>query len=290
MPGKQSKMLVLGGSGFVGRVLVSRFKCPGTSFSGKEGYLRCDATDFLSLAHVLEETNPDVVVNCVGLANVDLAETNPELARKLNLLSVRNIVEMQKKLHFKLVHISTDYVFDGEEGHRAETDKENPINAYGKTKLEGEHEISDKEDSLILRISTPYGDGKGSVKKQFFEHIVENVSKGNTVKAVSDQIVTPTYLPDLARAMKTLLDNERTGVFHISSLDTLSRFEFAQEVARAAGLNEELVEPVPMRSLEGWIAKRPRDTSLDVSLSMKSGVKYTRIRDALGELMSRKKM
>lgn len=271
----------------MGRVLVSRFKCPGTSFSGKEGYLRCDATDFLSLAHVLEETNPDVVVNCVGLANVDLAETNPELARKLNLLSVRNIVEMQKKLHFKLVHISTDYVFDGEEGHRAETDKENPINAYGKTKLEGEHEISDKEDSLILRISTPYGGGKGNVKKQFYEHIVENVSEGYTVKAVSDQIVTSTYLPDLASATKTLLENERTGIFQVSSLDSLSRYEFAREVARAAGLNEELVEPVPMRSLKDWIAKRPRDTSLDVSLSMKSGVKYTRIKDALGELMSR---
>ena len=279
-------MLVLGGSGFVGKVLVSRFECLGTSFSGKEGYLRCDATDSQSLASVLEETHPEVVVNCVGLANVDVAETNPELARKLNVLSVRNVVQMQKKLHFKLVHISTDYVFDGEESQRTETDQENPINVYGKTKLEGEHEISDKGNSLILRISTPYGDSKGSVKKQFYEHIIENVSKGETVKAVSDQIVTSTYLPDLASAMKTLLDNERTGVFHVSSLDTLSRYEFAQEVARVAGLNEKLVEPVLMRSLEGWIAKRPRDTSLDVRRSMKFGVKYTRIEDALGELVS----
>ena len=279
------KLLVLGGSGFVGGTIVSYFNCPGTSFRQREGFLQCDARHIESLGRVVEKIEPGVVINCVGLANVDTAEKEPELARELNVGPVANLVHLQQQMNFTLVHISTDYVFSGELGMRRETDSTGPVNVYGRTKLDGEKEALLGQRSIILRISTPFGRGTGPAKKQFFEYVIGKLSEGEVVKAVEDQIVTSTYLPDLASAIDMLLNRDAEGIFHITSLDAVSRYEFAKKVATLKGLDAGLIEPVKMKDISGWLARRPRDTSLDVSLSRKYGVQYTPLGEALRNLL-----
>jgi dTDP-4-dehydrorhamnose reductase len=278
--------LVFGGSGFVGSELVSHFHCPGTSFSGREGFVRCDAADRKGVERILDNLRPRFVINSVGLADVDMAETNPGLAARLNEETVKNIVALKKDFRFKFLHISTDYVFDGVKGNYVETDRTNPINVYGITKLAGEQSALEDSDSIIIRISTPFGTGQGSTKKQFFRFVYERLKEGREVNAVSDQFVTSTYLPDLANAAESLFEKDASGIFHVGGPDRLSRYEFACQVAQTACFDSDLVKPVLSGDMRQWKARRPRDTSLSAEKSIAFGIKYTRTADALKELIS----
>jgi dTDP-4-dehydrorhamnose reductase len=280
-----SDYLVLGGSGFVGSHLVGHLSCPGTSFSGQEGFIRCDATDRRSLESVVERLRPRVVINSAGLADVDLAEDNPALASRLNEETVANIVRLKRSYKFKLLHISTDYVFDGTKGNYIESDRTNPINVYGRTKLAGEQRALEDRESIVVRISTPFGSGLGRTKKQFFRFVYERLREGGEVRAVGDQFVTSTYLPDLARAAERLCGMDASGIFHAASPDRMSRYEFALAVAEIAGFERNLVKPVASAEMKQWKAQRPRDTSLSVEKSISAGVKFTPTRHALRELI-----
>ncbi len=281
-----SDYLVLGGSGFVGSELVGHFSCPGTSFSGREGFIRCDTTDTKDIRKVLDGLRPGFVINSVGLADVDMAETNPGLAALLNEETVKNIMALKKTFKFKFLHISTDYVFDGTKGNYSENDRTNPVNVYGITKLAGEQRALEDSDSIIARISTPFGRGQGSTKKQFFRFVYERLKEGKEVNAVNDQFVTSTYLPDLANAADRLFERDASGIFHIGGPDRLSRYEFAREVAETAGFDGDLVKPISSEEMKQWKARRPRDTSLSLEKSLAFGLKYTRTADALKELIS----
>lgn len=277
--------LVLGGSGFVGRELMSYFDCPGTSTTGDGGFIRCDATDVANLKTVIEKQRPGTVINCVGLADVDRAESEPELATQLNEITVKNIVSLTRSFRFRLVHISTDYVFDGSAGNYTEEDSACPINVYGRTKLAGERAALSDSGALIARISTPFGDGRGSGKKQFFRFVLDTLSEGKEVRAVGDQFVTSTYLPDLANALERLCRQDCSGIYHITCQNRMSRYEFARSIAETAGLDNTLVTEASMNDMR-WKAARPRDTSLSVQKSLSRGVKFRATVDALRELIS----
>ncbi|MBX8632491.1 MAG: SDR family oxidoreductase [Thermoplasmata archaeon] len=280
------EMVVLGGSGFVGGEISEFFSCPATSASGKEGFVKCDATDVSDLRRVLERFRPKVVVNCIGLADVDRAETDRDLARRLNTDSVYNIVSLQNELGFRLVHISTDYVFDGSRGNYSEADEPSPVNVYGSTKLEGEKAALANPLNLILRISSPFGRERGTTKMQFFRFVYNSLRQGRTVSALRDQIVTATYLPDLSRAIRRLVQSEGAGVFHVTSTEALSRFDFAMMVARLSGLDASLVVPATVGDMKQWKARRPLNTSLSVSKSISAGVSYTKPELAVRELLN----
>ncbi len=280
----KERILILGGSGFVGRELTNYFDSPGTSLSGKEGFIRCDTTNLFSLEKTIESVRPEIIVNCVGLADVDRAETDLALANELNIQTVANITEMQKRYGFRLVHISTDYVFDGIKGNYAENDETHPINNYGLTKLAGEYVASRDPVNLVVRISTPYGKERGGTKKQFFRYVVESLKERKQVRALCDQFVTSTYLTDLARALDELCEKGCTGIYHITGEERLSRYEFACMIAEAADLDRALIVKASVTEMTAWKAKRPLDTSLLVSKSKVEGVKYTSPRQALKEL------
>lgn len=279
------RALVLGGSGFVGRELVSYLGCPGTASVEREGFLAVDATRIEPLRSRLQEVRPEVVVNCVGLADVDRAEREPALADSLNRLVVENLVEAQRSQPFRLVLISTDYVFDGEQGGYRESAPVRPINEYGRSKLAGERAGLRSASTLVLRISSPFGQGFGARKPQFFRYVADSLRSGKPVRALTDQRVTATYLPDLGRAIRTLLDLDVRGVVHIGSADPLTRFEFARAVARAVGVDPGLVNPGLRTDMTQWTAPRPADTSLDVGLSLRHGVTYTPVAQALQEVL-----
>jgi dTDP-4-dehydrorhamnose reductase len=280
------RTLVLGGSGFVGRGLTQSLGCPATSLSDREGFITVDATRAEDLRSVLTAFVPETLINCVGLADVDRAERDPTLADSLNRQVVENLARIQGELGFRLIHISTDYVFDGAKGGYREADSVHPINEYGRSKLHGEEAALRSTGSLVLRISSPYGPGFGARKPQFFRYVTDTLRSGKPVKALTDQRVTATYLPDLARAVVTLGGAGITGVVHVTSEEPLTRFEFAKRVAKVTGADASLVQPGLRSDMLQWVAPRPNDTSLDVTLSKSYGVTYHTVNAALNELLA----
>jgi dTDP-4-dehydrorhamnose reductase len=277
--------LVLGGTGFVGRELVDTLHARGASLSGKDGSLQCDASDPTSLAALLDRERPRIVVNCVGLADVDKAENDEALAVLLNETVVRNLATQYGRRPFRLVHISTDYVFDGSKGNYREEDPTNPVNVYGRTKLKGEETAQRILGALILRISSPYGMGFGARKVQFFRYVVDSLRAGKRARALTDQRITPTYLPDLAQAVERLTGAGASGIFHIGASHPWTRYAFALEVARVAGQDPALVDAARSSEMTNWVAKRPLDTSLNVDKSIRAGVRYTPVPEALSRLL-----
>jgi len=278
------RIVVLGGSGFVGQEVVAELGGPATALRARESYIGLDARDFNDLRVKLGLWTPEVVVNCVGLADVDRAEIEPGEADSLNRGVVENLVRLQTDMAFRLVHISTDYVFDGVQGGYTEQDAPRPINEYGRSKLRGEEAALRSQDSLVIRISSPYGAGFGARKPQFFRYVMESLRSGKSVRALTDQRVTATYLPDLARAIVTLIERSARGLVHVGSEEPLTRFEFAQKIAGVVNANPGLVHSGLRSDMTQWKAPRPGDTSLDVSRSKTLGVSYTPVEVALTRL------
>ena len=278
--------VILGGSGFVGRDLMDHFSCPGTSNSNREGFETVDATRLADLRPTLERLHPKVLINCVGLADVDRAEREPALAESLNHQVVENLAQLQRERPFRLVHISTDYVFDGFRGMYRESDPTGPVNEYGRSKLRGEEVALRVPTSLVVRISSPYGRGFGARKPQFFRYVTDSLREGKEVRALTDQRVTATFLPDLARAIERLVDRGAVGIVHVGSREPMTRFDFARKVATVVRADANLIRPGRLADMTQWAAKRPSDTTLDVRLSERLGVTYTPTEDALRELLS----
>jgi dTDP-4-dehydrorhamnose reductase len=278
--------VVLGGSGFVGREITDHLGCPATSMTGRDGLARVDATNLEELRRLLRNLAPSILINCVGLADVDRAEREPGVADALNRQVVANLAELQPELGFRLVHISTDYVFDGNKGSYREGDLTHPINEYGRSKLRGEEAALRSAGALVVRISSPFGRGFGARKPQFFRYVTDSLRSGKPVKALTDQRVTATFLPDLARAIETLTGRSVSGVVHVGSAEPLTRFEFAQTVARTLEVDPKLVIPGLRSEMTQWTAARPNDTSLNVESSQRYGVTYTPVGAALSMLLS----
>jgi dTDP-4-dehydrorhamnose reductase len=280
------RTVVLGGSGFVGGEIVRYFGCPATSYGHREGFERVDATRPEELRAFLLRLKPELLINCVGLADVDRAEREPHLADLLNHRVVENLVRLQAEVPFRLVHISTDGVFDGSRGMYREEDSVGPINEYGRSKLRGEQALAGTQAALILRISSPFGRSFEARKTQFFRYVVETLRAGKPVRAVTDQRVTATFLSDLAVAIETLTRRFVEGVVHIGSEEPLTRFEFAQKIAKVVDADSRLVTKAYRSDMTQWIAPRPADTSLAVAKSRQLGVTYTPVERALRTLLA----
>jgi dTDP-4-dehydrorhamnose reductase len=275
------RSIVLGASGFVGGALMRGLQSDGTSTAGGKGLLKLEARSESGVADLLERLAPDLVINCIGLADVDRAERDPALAGELNVQVVRSIARARRQTPFRLFQISTDYVFDGSRGGYAEGDEPHPVNEYGRSKLRGEVVALSLPDALVLRISAPFGEGFGERKPQFFRYVAETLRSGRPVTALEDQRVTATFLPDLVSAVPALYEQGLQGIVHLGSEDPLSRFEFARRVARTIGADESLVRTGMRDDMKQWVAPRPGDTTLDVHKSTGLGVRYTSVDLAL---------
>lgn len=199
-----------------------------------------DLTKLDALANLIREIKPNVVVNASAYTAVDRAESEPDLARTVNAIAPGVMAEEARKLNAALIHISTDYVFDGTKGAPyVEGDGTNPLNAYGQTKLEGESAISQVGGGhVILRTSWVYslrGDG-------FVAKILAWSRKQETLKVVSDQVGSPTWARMLAETISAMLARslpdpqnyflERQGIYHLGGSGSVSRFDFAKTILR----------------------------------------------------------
>jgi dTDP-4-dehydrorhamnose reductase len=255
------KTLVIGGSGFVGYYIKKYFDCQGTSLTGKEGCQKLDITSERDIGEFIGKNRPELIINSAAMANVELCEKESNKSMLVNGQAVEWLARSAQENNAKFVQISTDYVFDGEKGDYNELDKPNPINQYGKSKLVGE-ENALRHDAIVLRIEMPYGINFAKNKNTFFESALNNLSNDKEVNAAIDQIISPTYVEDVPKAIETLITNSRTGVFHLASKEKLSRYDFVTQIARTFELNADLIKKVSLDDFK-FDAKRPKKTSLN---------------------------
>lgn len=217
------------------------------------------------LARVLKEVKPDVIVHAAALTDVDLCEKQRELAMAINYEATRAVVHTAKELDAFVIYMSTDYVFDGERGMYGETDRPNPVNFYGLTKLRGEEVVKEQlTDYLIVRTSVIYGSTPASGKVNFALWILDKLEKRQPVPVLTDQYVSPTLNTNLAELILDAVNSRTTGILHLAGASRVSRYEFAASLCDEWGLDNSLLVKASIREMK-WAARRPRDSSLDVS-------------------------
>ena len=258
----KENILVIGSTGFIGSFLRRELQADGASASGSSDSTVLDITDSDSLRRIFEKGNYHTVINCAGMTGVDACERDPLAAFRANALSAGNLSEAAERYSFRLIHISTDYVFDGRKGNYSEADRPSPVNVYGQTKLYGEKMI-DLNNSIILRVSTPFGENVSGRKMTFIEFVLQKLMSGQPVDAAIDQITNPSFLPDILEFIKVAIDEDITGLYHLGVVESVSRYSFCMDVARVYGLDQDLVRPVSIDDL-GMIAKRPKNTSFNL--------------------------
>jgi len=226
--------------------------------------IKLDITDGTALKQIFDKTKPDVVVHSAALTDVDKCEEEKDLAWKINVEGTSNIAELCHEHNCFLVYVSTDYVFNGEKGNYTETEQTAPINNYGLTKLKGEEEIKQsKAEYCIARTSVIYGSIPAAGKVNFALWLIEKLRKKEETKTVTDQWNSPTLNTNLAEMILEIVEKRITGTFHLAGATRLSRYEFAQNIAETFNLNENLLRPTSSEKMS-WIAKRPKDTSLNI--------------------------
>ena len=213
-------------------------------------YRQLDVADKVSVRKLVDEIEPDVIVNTAAMTNVDQCETEREQAWKSNVVSVENLVHSAKLVGARLVHLSTDYIFDGKNGPYDESDRPNPISYYGRTKLAAENILRTSEiPHTIVRTMVLYGMGY-RVKLNFALWVLKSLSEGTHIRVVDDQVSSPTLVDDLAYALSKIIELGRTGVYHISGPDLISRFEFAKTLASVFGFDGKLITPEKTRDMK----------------------------------------
>jgi dTDP-4-dehydrorhamnose reductase len=223
-------------------------------------YTQLDISNRSDVKSLVTSYRPDVILNAAAMTNVDACEREREQAWKMNVTAVENLVEVSRRIGSKLVHVSTDYVFDGKFGNYTETDRVNPVNYYGKTKLAGENIIvASGIDFAILRTIVVYGTGV-NVRNNFALWVINNLNDEIPIRCADDQISNPTYVADLALAMKVCADTDAAGIYHIAGSEALSRYEFAVKTASVFGFDASLINKVHSSELQ-QLAQRPLRTS-----------------------------
>ena len=227
--------------------------------------------DLISLNTInsfLNITNPTVIVNCAAYTNVDKAEIECKLANIINHKAVDVISKWTRNNFKKLIHISTDYVFDGLSNiPLSENSKTKPVNEYGSSKLKGEIAcLKNDPNSIVIRTSWLYS----SFGKNFVKTMIDLLKKNNSVKVVNDQIGSPTYAYDLAKVIVEIIMNSKneSGLFHYSNEGETSWFEFARSIKELYNLDCKIIG-VSSKEFK-TLAKRPK-----YSLLNKSKIKTT---------------
>jgi dTDP-4-dehydrorhamnose reductase len=246
------RTLVTGAGGQVGQAVVAAL---GSREIVALTHAELDLADRDVVDRVLAETTPDAVINCGALTDVDRCEHDVDSAFAANALAVRNLATAAARCEAHVVHISTDYVFDG----RARTPYDEwapvaPLSEYGRSKLAGEYELARHATSwTVVRTAWVFGRRGGD----FVSWVIDAVSRGETPPVVDDQTSSPTYAPDLAATLVALAAGRRPGIFHVTNAGTATRRDLATEALRARGLDPGSIKPVSFADLDRPAARPP---------------------------------
>jgi dTDP-4-dehydrorhamnose reductase len=291
------RVLVTGSKGLLGNKIVDVFKreseyellaCDLTS--EHEGSVKLDITDRQGVMELVGSFKPSIIINAAAYTNVDKAEEERELAYKVNATAVGYLADAANIFEAKLIHISTDYVFDGEEGNYSEESLPSPINYYGKTKLAGENLVKSKlRNFAIIRTQVLYGYAP-NVKKNFVLWVIDKLTNGESIRVVDDQIGNPTLADELAFAILKVCQRNVSGTYHVSGYEAISRYDFARRVAYVFDLDFNLVNPIKSDELK-QAARRPKNSSfICLKAQTELGINMPSVVDSLSLMKQQMKL
>jgi len=236
--------------------------------------LKTDLTDLAEVDFVIKETKPDWVINCAALADLEACEENPELARILNIDLPGELAKSCKTHGAKLVHISTDAVFDGTKNdYYTEDDTPNPLGIYAKTKFEGERAVlSENKDAIVARANF-YGWSLGG-KRSLAEFFFNNLTNNKSMSGFTDVMFCPMLVNDTARILVKMLERGLSGLYHLVGPQAMSKYQFGVELARKFSLRESEISPKSIisstltarRSNNLWLFTHKLSTDLGQSM------------------------
>lgn len=292
------RILICGSNGLLGQRL-SLLLCNNTAYevlnTSRErsfvfdnrlyDYTQLDITHKGDVKSLVSSFQPSVIINAAAATNVDWCETHREEAWNVNVVGVEYLVEASRKVGARLIHISTDYVFDGKNGPYAEDAKPNPISYYGKAKLASENAMrTGGIPHAIVRTIVLYGKGI-EVKNNFPLWVISSLRSGQRIRCVDDQISNPTHVSDLAQAILKIFELDRAGLYHVCGRETISRYDFALKVAEVFGLDgslidriktSQLAQPAPRPMVTGFVTLKA-ETDLGLKLmDVKEGLTLLR--------------
>jgi len=251
------KIFLVGNRGMLGSDLINELQKTKHKISSSNS----DEIDITKKQDMkkIKSKKPEILINCSAYTNVEKAEDKKEKAYAVNTEGVKNLVNICKEQNIPLIHISTDYVFNGKKGNYDENDIKNPLNVYGKTKSDGEEIIIDNlEKYYIVRTSWLFGKNR----KNFVETIINLCEEREEIKVVKDQFGRPTYTKDLSEGIINLIESKKPyGIYHLTNSGSCSWYEFAKEISELKNLECKIS---PCTSVEfPTKAKRPKSTILN---------------------------
>ena len=233
--------------------------------------LEADLLEPGAVEQLLDESQPDWVIHCAALANLEACEKYPELARQLNTEVPRNLASECRKGGARLLHVSTDAVFDGQRGNYSENDSPNPLSTYAQTKYQAELAVAEANPEAIIARVNLFGwsiSGQRSLAEFFFHNLVA----GNPIKGFTDVYFCPLLANDLARIFLKMLASNLNGLYHVFSADTMSKYDFGVAIALQFGLDPQWITPISVN-----------EAGLQTARSLKLTLKVDRLTHDLGE-------
>ena len=272
-------VLITGANGLLGRVLrVMLSDCAFSVIATGKGadvmmgegdhiYEQMDITVQQNFEYIFNKYEPSVIINAAALTDVDVCQENMNLCFSVNANSILHFMPLVQKNDVHLIHISTDFVFDGSCGPYRETDPCNPINYYGAAKLEAEKLIiSNNLKYTILRTSLLYG--QISDKFNFATWVKDSLENGTKLNIVDDQYRTATFVYDLADVIVKVMQQQKYGVYHVSSGEVLSIYQIVCNIAKCYGLNVSMINRIKSIELNQF-ARRPVNSGLLIDKAIK---------------------
>ena len=275
------KILITGANGLLGQKLVTLLqnepsvsivatgRGPNRNSDGSYLYERMDITEASEVDEIIQKHAPDAVIHTAAMTNVDQCEQEQEGCWQQNVLAVENMVRACQKTESFLLHLSTDFIFDGESGPYDEEDKPNPISYYGESKLAAEKLLVDSDlNWAIARTVLVYGIVQDMSRSNIILWVKKSLEDGKDIKVVNDQLRSPTLAEDLAMGCWLIVKNKANGIFNIAGKDLLTPYDMACKTATFFDLQTDT-----MQEADGSIftqpAKRPPKTGLIIDKARK---------------------
>ncbi len=298
MDKENRKILLTGANGLLGQKTTEVFAreteheliltdlSPKAEEPRKFTYHELDITNKEAVKEFVKIHKPEIIINAAAYTNVDGCETEREISWRVNVDAVKNLIIASRINSSKIIHISTDYIFDGVHGGYDENSTPNPLSFYGKAKLASENAlIASGVEFTLIRTMIIYGYGK-NVKRNFALWLVDKLGNNESVTIVDDQYGMPTMVDDLGLALNRIVEREKTGIYNVCGSEYISRYDFALKLVDIFNFDRGLVIPVKTSELN-QVAARPMNSSfILLKAETELGLKPLNVRDGLYLLKS----